>query len=145
MESMSQTQHETWEAVAIGSPCAKRPLSSRFVRNRSRRGTASFLKPIGLGRCHLAFRSDSENLVEAWDLESWHMLDWMVSVQLRHACGARSRYHWFKHRMPENDWFGLRRWLLWSGRRVESIGWQNLPNRLQQNRPGESIQKPQNP
>ncbi|NCZ47396.1 MAG: hypothetical protein EBX59_07475 [Betaproteobacteria bacterium] len=89
-----------------------------------------WMRPIGPGRCAIRFpdqRSKHHNAsCEAdptlWSLESWHMLDWMLSAQFRGPRGQPLRQHWLRHRMPETSWYRLRRWLVWSGRRVEAIG-----------------------
>jgi len=105
---------------------------SLSMRGRSR-ATASSIKPVGPGRCievygtsittrDKAFKTNNDTVDEVLKLESWHMLDSMVSAEFSCSRGQRVRHHWLKHRMASHDWYTLRRWLLWSGRRVEAIG-----------------------
>ena len=105
---------------------------SLSMRGRSR-AVASSIKPIGPGRCIKAFstsittrnkacQTSTSALDEVLKLESWHIFDLMVSAEFSCPRGQRVRHHWLKHRMAPNDWYALRRWLLWSGRRVEAIG-----------------------
>lgn len=81
------------------------------------------LYPEGPGRCRVvsdALRSGHDR--QSWELRHWHLMDFLVSVRLRREDGHEETFHWLRWQTPPAMWFGLRRWLVWSGRRVRSIG-----------------------
>jgi len=43
-------------------------------------------------------------------------------VRLRRDDGHEETFHWTRWNTQPAVWFGLRRWLVWSGRRVGGIG-----------------------
>jgi hypothetical protein len=81
------------------------------------------LVPEGPGRCRLVDESGGRpEDRQSWELRYWHLLDFMVSVRLRRDDGHEETFHWTKWNTQPAIWFGLRRWLVWSGRRVGGIG-----------------------
>lgn len=157
-----EARRDAWDAVPLDDQSLLPSLVSRLAGRPLSPHPRRYLRPVGPGRCR--FEYDHRNGIDAnaptehhpmldsyvsgsgevWQLESWHMLDWMVSAQFRGTTRARRRYHWLKHRTPEAAWYGLRRWLLWSGRRVEAIGQRNnlIDPKL---RPHAVSQDPQSP
>ena len=116
---------ERWQSIPLAATLWRPDFFSR------RKLPTMAIRPIGPGRCLLEPRlpakcnmhgKGSDAFVQTWQLEAWHMTDWMVSVQFRGLCGKRIRQHWLKARTSFDAWYNLRRWLIWSGRRVESIG-----------------------
>jgi len=81
------------------------------------------LVPEGPGRCRVIDRRSVEQPDRrCWELRHWHLLDFLVSVRLRREDGHEETFHWLRSRTPPTVWFALRRWLVWSGRRVGAIG-----------------------
>ncbi|NBO96144.1 MAG: hypothetical protein EBT36_09585 [Betaproteobacteria bacterium] len=125
VEGFLPRERNPWQRIPLRSLCLL-PGSSRA------RARATAIRPIGPGRCLVERgylsepprhpRPDHDQPTETWQLEAWHMIDWMVSVQFRGADGKRILHHWLKQGMSGDPWYQLRRWLIWSGRRVEAIG-----------------------